>query len=245
MGNIVIPLRERWYHTNDLVFKDDVVRAVPGIENVFGLNSFRFERLRCLTIYKPLNGDGVRFLNQWTALEQLELQLLNFDKKTSAVLVLPELRVLFIDYICGGGSLTVDTPHLKVFACLIGLKHVHITNPRTVQHLQIGDRNRHLFVYKNTRVFKCDRPYSIGSCKDMLRQLPNLNAIHLDEDLDKEKWRFYFSYKQTKNIMNNLMRERRLLNRTALKIYFFGKLLDGDTFEDTFKKKENRNIFLD
>ena len=225
-------LGDKWRFRDELIDPDsqinnydmDVLMKIP-----FDLRALRRLKVWNYALYKEQDS-LVRFLSESTS--QLEhLEIVGLYLKENAMLSLPRLKVLFIDWPEGKCAITVNAPELLVlsfFGSYGSLAKISITCPTTVKHLELFDRaDEAIRQFENVETLRVFLPRFIDP--DLLRSNRNLKEIYL---LGQSEWDLLL-IDQTRTIVDDLLEQKRRATKSELKIFFFDQLLgDGKQFDD-------------
>lgn len=234
-------MENEFFHTNEPFDKEHLFRNSDlKLINNFPLRLDSLTRLKLDGVLICRCGNKTKvdlsILNTLTALEHLELPVVNPKKAT---LSLPLLRVLYIYSTGSRSGLTVDCPKLEIFGCHQDLGTIYFAHIESIKQLHVVSVPRNLDGFTNVEVFRTNNPSSLFI--RILVQLNNLRELHLDE----QKHVHVRYYKARKNI-NRLIEQKRKMKKKNLKIFFYNQLMeDGKTVGDYKIYRKFPNAFDD
>ena len=203
-----------WFYTEDAINRNNQIQKLSILSSPL----FNLKYLKRLKIGKRLNGEQFKFLNQFTNLEQLEIN--NFvGECKDPKLNLANLRILFIYRI--DASLSLELPRLEAVFCR-SLDQTKFIFKESIKYLEVDFCYGDFKNFINLETFVCNNDVDIIE-KDFLECMPKLKEIHFpEENLEPE------DYNRSKRGIIEIIEIKQRLKMNDLKIYFQNSLLEHD-----------------
>ena len=167
----------------------------------------------------------MQIFNSLVQLEQLEIECDSFYNLTLTLPNLKTFKIVAREFLYQ--RFKVKTPKLEALDC-DDISVIELDQPETIKHLRTKVYDSELEKLINLEVLECGGIESIN--KEILSILSNLKVLLLYErDFD------YFGIEPPRNLVRNMsfiMKQKLVLRRTELKVYFQGVQLTGNNLDD-------------
>ena len=252
VSNCSLKAKYDWSFAPNEVLDRDVLKISKQqkLSTLFEATTFKLHRLKRLRVdgnilCSKLDSDLNFYLNfrllrqrKFSNLRHLELGYLNLGGLESFTLSLPGLRVLCLYNVCSTLSeftLNLNMPSLEAICYGCWSKHIRLTHPHTIRYLEISKKEPDFKLYENVEIFKTR--YLAPIDRDLLRSHQVLKELHLKPKSSLD------SYSHTKETIDHLLAEKKVLGREDLKIFFSDQLLEGDKRFDDYQFDKTHPLF--
>ena len=223
-----INIKYNWFYTNRPInYRFTIESSNLKSSHIF-MNQNMLNNLKYLNISYDIDFSlfDLENFNQFERLEQLDILYISVLK--NATIKLPKLRVFYVFIIqrdTAEHQLVIDTPNLEFVFCGYGLNLVEFVHATSIKHLEIEQCRGDLPQLPNLEVLQANDIMNLD--RNVLQKLPSLKQLSMNGDINLD------DYLIIKNFINYLKKQRLVLRRLDLSIFFLGvQLINGLEFDD-------------
>lgn len=241
VSNKIENIQDNWFFTKEKFNHMDAV----DITTFTVLRSFRLEKFLRRLHFKGTYSDYVQLnSNNFTQLEQLKIDIAEYSCTDEDIfkinIQLPHLEVLEIEQYCSGlYEFHLTTPNLKMLKC-DDFEYICLTHLDTINHLETILYHENIQSLKNIQYFKVVSSFLENqNVRETLSVFPKLTTLAcnlFDYASDEE-------YDAMMETLRHIVRQKRILRRSDLKIYFQSVELNDIGKIDEFESAESDLTF--
>lgn len=243
VSNKIENIQDYWFFTKKQFNHLDAV----DITTFTVSRSFRLENFLRRLHFKGNYSDYVQLnLNNLTQLEQLKIDIAGYgctdEDDIEINIQLPHLEVLEIEQYCSGlyeFLFHLTTPNLKMLKC-DDFEQICLAHLDTINHLETILYHENVQSLKNIQYFKVESNFLQNQyVREILSVFPKLTTLVcnlFDYESDEE----YDSMMET---LRHIVRQKRTLKRSDLKIYFQSVEINDIEKIDEFESSESNLAF--
>ena len=183
--------KTRWFHSDLSIYQHQIDYSMAFL---LKRSSFNFDFLKRLKIGR-LSWIDLNVINKFKQLEELDIDLKNYEYRENKTLSLANLKVLFV-FISGRiPFLELDTPRLAK-VCTFSLKRLDFFHPESIRCIHTFFHNRKLSAFRNLEFLRFTNYYTrldLASCDPLTFKEFSLSNVKRLKEID-----FYFTYNFTK-----------------------------------------------
>lgn len=179
--------KTKWFHSDHSDYQNQIDYSMAA---VLKRSSFNFDFLKRLKIGR-LSSIDLNEINKFTQLEELDIDLKNYENREAKILRLAHLKVLVVFASSRIPFLELDTPCLAK-VCTFSLKRLDFLHPESVRCIHTFAHNRKLSAFRNLEYLLFTNYYNrldFSGCDPLGFKEFSLTNVKRVKEID-----FYFTY---------------------------------------------------